>query len=455
MRTIILSLCFTGILEGVAVAQTDAIFGAPAAGYTYFNRPGATLQQHREDIEACYAPVAAMPPATGPQVYDPVAANPSYYSQTYGAAGAVAGSIAVAAMQAQMARNVRDRAVAGHYENCMLVKGWRLVRVTANVGRRLEHLSRVRLLTELEPMIAAEQPDGEILRTFSNELVHPQGAPPRTAGGRAVSLSLLAAPAERLFTDRRREDLARGADQQRPAPAAASASLSPVEDLTALPSDAALLIVTMANGGRTMTFVREGGPETVWLGPQKKGLSEGEIEEPAAEGVAGAEAVEGVAATEAAEGAAVAEAADELAVADNATEDIDGVTEGATESTYVFAVPPGRWRIGHIQGNTGSISLCLGAPAFEVGPSEVVFAGSYSGEAFAPDMSTTPAETALAIAPDFASRLRTASYVNGAVSSCEGAFVFYAYEIPGAPFAQDYRWGSRAFSEDAPISASQ
>jgi hypothetical protein len=39
-------------LDGTAMAQ-DVNLGAPSQGYTYFNRPGADLTSHTEDVTAC------------------------------------------------------------------------------------------------------------------------------------------------------------------------------------------------------------------------------------------------------------------------------------------------------------------------------------------------------------------------------------------------------------------
>jgi hypothetical protein len=101
------------------------------------------------------------------------------------------------------------------------------------------------------------------------------------------------------------------------------------------------------------------------------------------------------------------------------------------EKTYVYIVPPGRWRIERVS----AVSLCLGAPAFDVRAGEAVFAGTFfvDGEGrLTPLLDQEPAKKALATVPAIAERLRPAQYVNGVKGNCGGAFI-YALEAPGAP----------------------
>lgn len=414
MRTIALSTCVAAAFMGVAAAQTLPVNSA-VRGWTYFNRPGATLAQHRADIEGCFDAVAAMTPPPAPQLYDPVAANPGYYSQTYGAAGGIAGSLMVASAQMQEIRNARNRAMVTNYENCMVVRGWRVVRVSSAVGRRLQGLTQASLEARLEPMIAAEQPEGEIVRSFSIAF---SGAPATDSrdGDRSNSLSLLAMPSHSIATEGLRPEGARtalaersGAErreerervrareqrleqaQARADAMSASGGIAAVTDLSAISSDASLVVVSA--DGVELTFVRDG--------------------------------------------AAGAEPASFVVLAPSVK---DGPTD---QGPLVFAVPPGRWRISHISNGMGAIALCMGAPAFDVGASEVVFAGAFAVMEYAPNMTLSPAAAVLTSVPAFADRLRPAAYVNGNVGDCGSAQLVYAYEIPGAPFAEGYRWGSQ------------
>jgi hypothetical protein len=124
---------------------------------------------------------------------------------------------------------------------------------------------------------------------------------------------------------------------------------------------------------------------------------------------------------------------------------------GPKEQTVVAVVPPGRWRLSAFHGPAGYVtSLCMGAPSFDLGAGDVVFAGSFAfGEHGSRlDMHLDHARTALAAAPTLSARVRAAEYRNGATFSCGAASGFYSYEIAGVPYADDYRFGSRANTED-------
>ncbi|MCX7357476.1 MAG: hypothetical protein NT015_04930 [Alphaproteobacteria bacterium] len=116
--------------------------------------------------------------------------------------------------------------------------------------------------------------------------------------------------------------------------------------------------------------------------------------------------------------------------------------------THIVQVPPGRWRVTSITQTSGFdyavyiTDFCLGAPSFEVRAGEAVYAGSFTQRgAFGPDMDLTAAQADLAEVPAIASRLRAASYINGATYPCGGTYI-YALEVPGAPFSEDYAYGS-------------
>jgi hypothetical protein len=108
---------------------------------------------------------------------------------------------------------------------------------------------------------------------------------------------------------------------------------------------------------------------------------------------------------------------------------------------YAFSVQPGLWRLAAIH----ALSLCLGAPAFEIKPGEVLYAGSFdlSAEGIGPDLNLDEPRAYLA-GHVVAERLRPAIYRNGFTDRCTGTGSIYALEVPGAPFEPTYRAGSRA-----------
>lgn len=111
------------------------------------------------------------------------------------------------------------------------------------------------------------------------------------------------------------------------------------------------------------------------------------------------------------------------------------------EATFIFAVPPGKWRLAGHRG----VDPCMGAPSFEVAAGEAVFLGAFDFNAtpFAPALDMGPARTALNADPGLSNRLRPAHWVNGSTAYCRGWYL-YALEFDGFPFEDGYVWGSRS-----------
>jgi hypothetical protein len=120
---------------------------------------------------------------------------------------------------------------------------------------------------------------------------------------------------------------------------------------------------------------------------------------------------------------------------------------GAQGTTLVFAVPPGRWKIAHMSAGLFTVSLCLGAPSFEVAAGDVVYAGSFDPASatnnIGPEMTLEPYRAVFPALSGLGEKMRPASYVNGATGQCYGAYM-YALEANGRPFAEGYALGSRA-----------
>ena len=119
-----------------------------------------------------------------------------------------------------------------------------------------------------------------------------------------------------------------------------------------------------------------------------------------------------------------------------------GLSGGKKEGRfYVFDVEPGLWRLSSIH----ALTLCLGAPVFEIKPGDVVYGGSYDlGAAnIGPDMSLDGPRTFLN-GHAASAKIAPAAYTNGSVDSCAGANTIFSLEIPDVPFDPNYKWGSRA-----------
>lgn len=118
----------------------------------YFNRPGATTGAMLSDQEQCRAI------ATGAQSQINAA------SVVFGGLGAVLGG-AFAGKRLQRV----------NVENCMLVRGWRLVAMTRAEGSAFEALSPAAQRTEIETLAGQETPTrGRVLRIWHNDYAEPQ-----------------------------------------------------------------------------------------------------------------------------------------------------------------------------------------------------------------------------------------------------------------------------------------
>jgi hypothetical protein len=137
-------------------------------------------------------------------------------------------------------------------------------------------------------------------------------------------------------------------------------------------------------------------------------------------------------------------------VAVRSTRDYAKVNAG-DGSTYVFAVPPGRWRLSMVATHLFSVSFCLGAPAFDLAAGEAVYAGSYQSDGVAPDMSMDAAKAAFPPMSTVPAMLKPANWVNGVQSNdCHHSAYAYALDIPGRPFVAGAPRAPDANKEDKP-----
>jgi hypothetical protein len=350
-------------------------------GYTYFNRPTAGVSEHARDVAACArlagaarsyeAILAANTLLTGPRP-----ANAGY-------------------------REDRSLATAS-LENCMVVRGWRVVRLPDEEGRALAALPPPDLLARLAPWIGAEAPPGEVVRTWNNDAAN--GAtervdanPSRTKNGQ---LSLLAAAPEL-------RQLPPPPLQEAPSPWVnpkwPRTALKP-EDIASVRPDAAVLIVKVRGGWTSfsaLVFNREDADKDSW--PSLK------------------------------------DHAPDKVVALKYLFSHQGMT--------AFVVPPGRWRIYGL-GLDPTLNLCLGSPAFTLKPGEIVYAGEFdlTRDDISPNLDLAPARAWLAGQPG---QVTAAAYANGSLGPC-GDNSIYALEFKDAPFEPGYAWGSRADRSVAP-----
>jgi hypothetical protein len=393
-----LLLPLTARAEGTS---TPVTLGQMTLGYTYFNKRGTDLQIHDTDVKDC-ASEAARTIAFDEQLTVVVIGAPQE---------AAAGGAAAMAMQIPI-RHAYHRGAAGSaVENCMVVRGWRVVKLPDEEGQALAKLAPSALSSHLAPWVGASDPHGQVVRVWNNDAVdtsNPRFAlrPDHTNDGQ---LSLIEATAQDLHQF----------DQPSPSVDARPGEVDPKWPKSGLtpatlgraPDGSAIIIVKIKPApihislSMAMLPSKASSPANgVTLLLTREGTSESPFP----------------------------------SRVDHAPDAIE--TDPWHGDIFAFAVPPGRWRIGGI-GRPMVLNFCLGAPSFEVKAGEVVYAGSFDlGAAnLGPDLDLVRVKAWLAGHPQ-AEAVRPAVYTNGSRGPCAGNAI-YALELKGASFSPGYLWG--------------
>lgn len=371
-RTVILglSLGMMAALPTFAAEPARIEIGEVAEGPVYYNRPGASLAAHDDELADCFARTAL-------SGFTPQGAleKPNY---DYGR-GILAPIIFDAIWSGPMAG-----VYASRVENCMLVRGWRAVRAPAKEAATARDVSPDILSRFLTRAVGAAQPAGDVVRTFGNEVLHPESysvaSRPRKADSN-LSFKHRAALGAPPATPVARPAVALGKIKRNIKPSA----------LANAPLDTAYILartdgVSMRHG-TGVVFSRESDPATSDPNNWAAAL-------------------------------------------------IGTIFAKGEGNWFLMPVNPGRWRIEQI----GLINLCFGAPSFEVRPGEVVYAGSFhlNGATVEPDLDMAQARAFLG---ETAQPVRPARYRNGSRAPCDSFNTATALELPGAPFDPSYRWG--------------
>lgn len=379
-------------LAAVATPVCATDLAKSSDGYTYFNKPGAQVAAHDADVRDCKVKAGRLhQPDTSPPVYAPGLA---------GAIGAAIGKAIVMAMNDAKARPV-------NVENCMVVKGWRVVALDPATGEAAGKLDNAGKVARMTPLIGAAEPEGTIVRVFANDAASAQTAgmfsPARNTIKSALSVEAMGDPPE---SDKPTKE------KPAPAPKLAKSARPPAplkaEQLGEIPANSALIVVNLQGAGALSVGFEREGPDA-----RTPAWADGRPGSFVAAQPVKASATAG----------------------------------GAQGTTLVFAVPPGRWKIAHLSAGLFTVSLCLGAPSFEVAAGEVVYAGAFdpasATNTIGPEMTLEPYRAVFPALSGLGEKMRPASYVNGATGQCYGAYM-YALETTGRPFAEGYALGSRA-----------
>ncbi|HYE42598.1 MAG TPA: hypothetical protein VEA15_04315, partial [Caulobacteraceae bacterium] len=153
-----------------ALGPGEVEIGQIAGGYTYYNRPGATLEDHNRDFGQCVQ--ATTSPGAEPNAYNMGIASGLIWS------GPIAGLEAV------------------RVENCMIVKGWRVVALDEEYGKALVDAPPALLRERLSPEVGSSEPRGTIVRQWGNEALNPAtygtASRPRAPGKKHLGIRLFA-----------------------------------------------------------------------------------------------------------------------------------------------------------------------------------------------------------------------------------------------------------------------
>ncbi|MBA4010771.1 MAG: hypothetical protein C0481_02790 [Phenylobacterium sp.] len=370
------------VSSGAAMAATpDATVAA--TGYTYFNRPAASAADYEREVAGCI----------GTAVGGFVDGGLTKRGEIRTTADPLFGGIAPGLIFS-MANQVRLQV---SLQNCMAVAGWRVMRLDDAHGAALWQADRAEIARQLQAWAGAEQPPGEVVRTYENDAAR-RGAVVfaiHTLPQLSVrSLSLKAFDPSKLQVPK--------VGKVRYANAKAKFMAQPLDAaaVRAVPSTEALAIFSFSGKSSSkydflqarrfgptpevLAWDADGRPDEFFLwGEQKHPLSKTDRE------------------------------------------------------VYAVALPPGRWRIL----SRSALELCLGAPAFEAKAGEVIYLGHFDLDAgtLSPDLSLESLPAGLPITLEQRARLRPAAWLNGARWPCFPAVGIFAMEFPGLPAEPGYR----------------
>jgi len=375
-----------------ASEPTELNLGRMTPGFSYFNKPFADVKTHNDDLTACLVEAAKM----------------RSFAEQLGS-WSPAWTLTALLESVKADANTRGTLLAG-LENCMVVRGWRVVHLDDAEGAALAALPAADLMAKLTPWLGAESPHGEIVRTWHNDAAlaavnHFSLHASHTNKGQLSLLAAATTPSGAIKANRQDAEAAKPAPVGKVAidPKWSKKKLKP-ETLDTAPEGSAIFIVNVTGfsmrQGNGFAFNRMGpdadtAPSTIDHGPDQ---------------------VEALASTLA----------------------------GGGTHFMAFAVPPGRWRVyGMWNGGIG-LNFCLGAPAFEAKAGEVIYAGKLDmkQEKLAPDLALGDV-TAWAGSAKAAARIKPAVWINGTRGACAPNSI-YALEFDGAPFEEGYALGSKA-----------
>ena len=353
-------LALATLVAAPPVAMAGTLVNA-SPGYVYYHRTGADMATHDAAVDDCIQKAASL-------------------AAPYTPSGWLPGLLEI---------HIDSVMFRANLENCMVAKGWDVVRVPDDEGKRIAATPQAQQAGVLSSWVGAAEVHGEVVRRFE----------PLSQLWREVrphSPLLDANPPRPLSVTAGVHDLR----HTRYAPQPTDMHL-----VKAAPDDAVLAPGASVIVVRMLTS-QPGHQIGLWFAKLDDVLG--------------------------------AHGAQKLDLFETASPVRLFWTKGPLlQQTFVVPVTPGRWRLLGPQ----STSLCVGGPVFDVKAGEAVFAGSFDAAAdnqLIPDMSLGSVKSTLRD-PALANRLTPAQWMNGETSPCGLAWAIYLYtfEMPGAPMVDD------------------
>src|SRR5580704_7417689 len=145
--TSVATACALAIAFGSASLADPANLTKASGSKTYFNRPGADMATHDREVGECLALAThEHQPSAG---ISPSFLVNSFLSEEMAAKSAVA--------------------LSSNTENCMVVRGWRVVAIPQDEADAIAKLDRASQAQQLSQWVGAAAPHGDIVRVWAND----------------------------------------------------------------------------------------------------------------------------------------------------------------------------------------------------------------------------------------------------------------------------------------------
>ncbi|OYU51803.1 MAG: hypothetical protein CFE27_09990 [Alphaproteobacteria bacterium PA1] len=372
----IFALCATlpSIVSGAPFDLTKA-----TSGYLYFNLAGADMARHDGELKNCISHWASG-----------IRPEPAPYT------AGIVGIIVIDSMNAHWEGARKDINI----EHCMVAKGWQLVRLPDEEGERLAKLPRNELVQALSPYVSAEQPKGEIVRTWKNETIYQStliGKSPEPAKRTLLSaLAISADNPEIPGITSIHEVTRKEAHEARKRQHIFGIKTNKLVEATALQPGQVRLIYSVRSSKKKrqiLTFIERSDPSDP-MGSNFFGVF-GE-------------------------------------------RDALPLPDGTFLSHRSVLVPAGLW---FVQGPLVNLDNCLGAPSFEAKDGTTAYLGTFdtTTDKIGVSMDMTMINEALSQSGIGATPVQ---WQNGFTYPCRQTLM-YALEFEGFPFLENYKWGSQ------------